>query len=58
MDKEVIDMAVDKKFSEFADNVKNSLKQKLVNHEVIKQYTADIEHVDKLKQAFTDINKE
>lgn len=52
----VIKLATDKKYTEFADAVKAELQNKLNSNEVMASYNAEIEKISNYKSAFQGIN--
>lgn len=52
-----IDAAIEKRFSEFSDAVKQELHTKLSSHEVITNYVAQFGNIRNMKNAFAEINK-
>lgn len=56
MDKEIISLATDRKFTEFSDAIKNVLRDKLSSHEVVKDYATKIDDFSKMKSVFSGIN--
>jgi hypothetical protein len=55
MDKEIIDKAIGKKYTEFSGEVKQVLYNKLVNHEISKAYAQEYDKIQDMKQKFADI---
>ena len=53
---DIISQAVDKHYTNFADSVKDELKDKLFNHEKIASYTKEYDAIQNMKQKFSDIN--
>ena len=51
-----IDSAVNGKYTEFSDKIKNVLHSKLNNAEDIIKYKEDFDHVQNLKSVFSEIN--
>lgn len=56
LDKNVIDMAVDKKFSDFSSAIKTVLHSKLAGTPEIQTYTADFDNIQQMKTSFAAIN--
>lgn len=54
--KEVVDLAVNKKYSSMAEMVKNELANKLAEHPVYKEHSAKVNHSQLLKSQFAKIN--
>jgi len=54
---EVIDLANDKKFSEFSKAVKQTLDDKLRNHPTIVAKAAELETFQKAKETFAQISE-
>jgi len=57
INKEVLDLARDKNFSEFSLAIKKELKQKLSNHKLSKQYASDYDKIQQMKQSFANISQ-
>ena len=57
LDKEVLDLANDKKFTEFSKAVKHELKSKLSNNDLIKTYVSDFDKLQQMKKAFEKIHR-
>jgi 5'-deoxynucleotidase YfbR-like HD superfamily hydrolase len=55
MDKTVIDKAVGKKYTEFSDEVKQTLYNKLANHETSQAYAKEYDKIQDMKQKFAQI---
>ena len=55
LEQEVLDLAADKKFTEFSNAVKQELKNKLSNQKDIKQYVSDFDKIQQMKQQFAAI---
>lgn len=51
-----IDLAVDKKYTDFSNKVKDVLMVKLNDQEDIAKYKIDIDHLAHLKSVFSEIN--
>lgn len=58
MEKEVIQMAIDKRYSDFSDAIKQELKTKLANQPDVAKYASDYDKIQDMKQAFAKINSE
>lgn len=56
MNKDVIQLAIDKKYSAFSDAIKMELHNKLTDHPVSKQYATDFDHIRQMKQKFATIS--
>jgi len=56
MDSNVIDLAINKKYTEFSDAVKAELKSKISNHDISKKYTSDYDKIQQMKNIFSKIN--
>jgi len=56
MEENIITLANEKKYTDFSDSVKSTLKSKLANHEVVSDYTDNLEKIAELKSALVDIN--
>ena len=57
MDKKIIDLVNDKKFSEFADIIKNTLSSKINNNEFIKQKSNELNTYDMIKNTQANLYK-
>ena len=57
MNKDIIDLAVNKKFTEFSDVIKGTLLNKLAGHSDIQEYTNEYDNIKNLKVQFNAINK-
>lgn len=55
LDKEVIQLATDGKYSAFSDAIKSELKQKLNDSEVIKDYVSKTDTYSQIKNSFIDM---
>jgi len=55
LDATVINNAVDKKYTEFSDAIKNELKTKMINHETSKKYASEYDKIQDMKQMFAKI---
>jgi len=53
-----IEKAVNKKYTEFSDKIKDVLHSKLNDHEVISGYKAEYDRIQALKSAFSEISGE
>jgi hypothetical protein len=51
-----LDLAHQKKYTEFSDVIKGVLHGKLASHDTIVKFNTDIEDISKLKTQFTAIN--
>lgn len=56
LDTTIIDKAVEKKYTEFSDAIKTSLRNKMTNHEISKKYASDYDKIQDMKQLFAQIN--
>ena len=56
MDKDLINKAINKKYSEVSDIVKAELHKKLTSHETSVAYAKEFDRIQDLKQKFADIN--
>ena len=56
MDTNIIDSAVNKKYTEFSAAVKKELQNKLANHEISRKYANEYDQVQHMKQMFAQIN--
>ena len=57
MDQKIIDLAVQKKYSDFAIAVKSELHTKMKNHEEIKSYSSEYDRIQGLKSTFAQITQ-
>jgi len=53
---EIIKNANNKQYTAFADAVKTELKDKLTAHPEVTSYTAELDYINDLKSAFSEIN--
>jgi len=53
---QTLDLAKDKKFTEFSKAVKTELKKKLKNKPEIKQYISDYDKIQQMKAKFAEIS--
>jgi len=58
LDKTIIDMAVQKHYSDFDKSIKDELRYKLSTHPEIVEYTKNIDSISSLRSKFAEINKE
>lgn len=58
MDKEIIKLAQEKKFSEFSDAIKSELSAKLSANDVVSNYVAEIDNAEQMKAAFANLTSE
>ena len=58
MDKEIIKLATEKKYTDFSDAIKTELKTKLASHDVVSNYVSEIEKINNLRDAFSKINND
>jgi hypothetical protein len=56
MEVDVISNAVDKKYTDFSNAIKQELKNKLANNPDVKQYTSDFDKIQDMKALFNKIN--
>lgn len=56
MDTNVIDLAKDKKIADFADVVKQKLKQKLADNDFVKSTKDELEKIQSISKSLTDIS--
>ncbi len=56
MEIDVIDNAIDKKYTEFSDAIKQELSNKMNNNADIKQYKSDFDKIQDIKNIFAKIN--
>ena len=57
MEQKIIDLAVQKKYSEFASAVKTELHSKMKNHEDVKSFSAEYDKIQNLKSKFAGITQ-
>ena len=57
MDQSIIDLAVQKKYSDFANAIKSNLRTKLKNHEEIQTFSTEYDRMQDLKSKFAQINQ-
>ena len=53
-----IDKAVNKKYTDFSDKIKDVLHSKLNGHEILPDYTSEYDSIQKFQGAFSEINGE
>jgi hypothetical protein len=56
LDKNVVDLALNKKFSDFADTIKQDLESKLAAHADYANYKTEMEKISDMKKAYNDIS--
>ena len=56
MDKSVINMAVNKKYSDFSSVIKTALHSKLASSPEIDAYTQEFDKIQQMKTSFAEIN--
>jgi hypothetical protein len=56
LDSTVIDMAVNKKYTEFSASVKTEIQNKLTNHPISVKYAGEYDKIQQMKQVFSQIN--
>lgn len=56
LDKDDINKAIDKKYTEFSDRVKTTLRQKMSSHEIAQNYSREFDRLGDLRQKFAAIN--
>ncbi len=56
MEAETLELAISKKYTEFAQNVKSTLKDKLAQHVDCVAYSTEIDKMHKMKNIFAQIN--
>jgi len=54
---QTLDLASDKKFTEFSKAVKTELKNKLKNRPEIQQYVSDYDKIQQMKSKFAEISQ-
>lgn len=57
MDKEVLSLVKDKKFTDFSKAVKQELNNKLSNHPKIKDYKTSYDKIQDMKKQFANIHR-
>ena len=55
LDTTVIDMATNKKYTDFSDTIKSTLYNKMGNHSLAKQYANEFDKIQKMKKTFSEI---
>jgi 5'-deoxynucleotidase YfbR-like HD superfamily hydrolase len=55
LDSNVIDSAVNKKYTEFSASIKKELMNKMANHVDAKQYAKDYDQIQTLKGMYAEI---
>lgn len=58
LDTDIINYAVNKKYTEFSDAIKSELQNKLANNKDAKKYVSDYDKIQQMKLAFAKINGE
>lgn len=56
LDTQTIDKAVNKKYSEFSDAIKQELQAKMTSHSDAKQYASDYDKIQDMKTLFAQIS--
>jgi len=56
IEQETIRNCVNKHYSAFAEDIKETLHAKLCAHPEIEKYQQDIDHIDRMKTVFAEIN--
>jgi hypothetical protein len=56
IDKNVIDSAIDKKYTEFSDAIKVELKNKMNGHDTAKEYSSAYDKIQQMKNVFAKIS--
>lgn len=55
LNSEIIDMCVNKRYLDFATNIKDILNQKMQNHTIMKTYSNNVSNINSLKDKFLNI---
>lgn len=58
LDTDIINYAVNKKYTEFSNAIKTELQNKLANNKDAKKYASDYDKIQQMKLAFAKINGE
>lgn len=58
LDTDIINYAVNKKYTEFSNAIKSELQNKLANNKDAKKYVSDYDKIQQMKLAFAKINGE
>lgn len=58
LDTDIINYAVNKKYTEFSNAIKTELQNKLANNKDAKKYVSDYDKIQQMKLAFAKINGE
>lgn len=56
LEKTVIKSAVDKKYTEFSNAIKQELHNKMANSDIGKSYASDFDKIQQMKASFAKIN--
>jgi selenocysteine-specific translation elongation factor len=52
-----ITAAVEKRYTDFSNAIKQELNNKLQNHPIIQNHTSEFERIERLKDIFSQINQ-
>lgn len=55
LNSEIINMSVNKRYLDFATNIKDILNQKMQNHTIMKTYSNNVSNINSLKDKFLNI---
>lgn len=58
IDTKTIDLAKDKHYSEFSEKIKKMMGYKMAHHEIAKTYSGEMDEIEKMKAAFSAVNKQ
>ena len=58
LDRDDINTAIDGKFTKFSDRVKQELQGKIAGHEYSKEYAAEYDRIDTMRQRFADVHRQ
>jgi selenocysteine-specific translation elongation factor len=57
LDANDITAAVEKRYTDFSNAIKQELNNKLQNHPIIQNHTSEFERIERLKDIFSQINQ-
>lgn len=55
LNSEIINMSVNKRYLDFASNIKEIMSQKMQNHTIMKTYSNNVSNINSLKDKFLNI---
>lgn len=58
LNNDTIQLATDKKYSEFSNAVKTEMMSKMANHDISKNYVSQYDKIQNMKNLFAKINSE